>query len=263
MDSATRQSFLEDYRIVRHAEGRGSEDPEYYRALPCRDLSGKNSAHWSIRAKSWLHFHERVLTEMERSLNRPLDILDLGAGNGWASWRLGLRGHHSVALDIFADPKDGIGALRRYADATPAVEAEFDALPFRDGAFDLALFNASFHYSADYVRTLLEVRRCLRSSGVVVIMDSPIYKRPEHGRRMREERTAQFRQRYGFPSDAMRSVEFLDEDSIETLSHALKIRWRYSQPKYGWRWAMRPIKARLLGQRPPSRFAILVGTFER
>ncbi len=262
MHSAIRQNFLEDYRVVRHAEGRGSEDPEYYRALPGRDLSGRNSEQWSIRAKTWRHFEAHVLPALERTWNRPLDVLDLGAGNGWASWRLSLRRHKPVALDIFTDPIDGLGAMRRYATSPAAVEAEFDALPFRDCAFDLALFNASFHYSADYARTLDEARRCLRPRGAVVIMDSPIYNRPEHGRRMRAERRAQFERQYGFPSDAMQSIEFLDEESIERLGRDLNIRWSYGQPGYGWRWAMRPIRARLLGRRPPSRFAILVGKFE-
>jgi len=37
-----RRTFLEQYAIIRHAEGRGSDDPAYYRALPYRDLSGKS-----------------------------------------------------------------------------------------------------------------------------------------------------------------------------------------------------------------------------
>ncbi len=262
MESAIRHNFLADYRAVRYAEGRGSEDPEYYRALPCRDLSGKNRAQWSIRAKTWRHFETCVLPELEQTWNRPLNVLDLGAGNGWASWRLSLRRHKPVALDIFTDPKDGLGAMRRYATSPAAVEAEFDALPFRGCAFDLALFNASFHYSTDYTRTLTEARGCLRPGGAVVIMDSPIYKKPEHGRRMRAERRARFEQQFGFPSDAMQSIEFLDDESIETLGRELNIRWSYRQPSYGWRWAMRPLKARLLGRRPPSRFAILVGKFQ-
>lgn len=262
MHSAARHNFLDDYRVIRHAEGRGSEDPEYYRALPGRDLSSKSSAQWSIRAKTWGHFERHVLPQFEQAWNRPLDVLDLGAGNGWTSWRLSLRRHKPVALDIFTDLKDGLGAMRRYATSPSMVEAEFDVLPFRDHMFDLALFNASFHYSADYHRTLAETRRCLRPLGGVVIMDSPIYKRPEHGLRMQAERRVQFERQYGFPSDAMHSIEFLDEESIKRLGRELNIRWSYCQPRYGWRWSMRPLEACLLGRRPPSRFGILIGRFE-
>ena len=32
--------------------------------------------------------------------------------------------------------------------------AEFDQLPFAEGAFDAAIYNASLHYSSDYARRL-------------------------------------------------------------------------------------------------------------
>ena len=41
MLAAERQRFLEDYSRIRQAEGRGSDDPAYYLALPYRDLSGR------------------------------------------------------------------------------------------------------------------------------------------------------------------------------------------------------------------------------
>jgi hypothetical protein len=41
----------------------------------------------------------------------------------------------------------------------------------------------------------------------------------------------------------------------------LKIDWQCNQPWYGFRWALRPWKAKLQGKRPPSRFLILVGRF--
>ena len=49
MDPAARRTFLEQYAVIRHAEGRGSSDSAYYRALPFRDLSGRNTSQWEIR----------------------------------------------------------------------------------------------------------------------------------------------------------------------------------------------------------------------
>jgi len=261
MDSATRQQFLRDYATIRHAEGRGSMSSAYYRELPYRDLSGKNSEQWRIRARSFHAFERTVLADAERRAGRELDVLDLGAGNGWMSHRLALRRHRAVALDIFCDELDGLGALTHYPLQFPAAAAEFDSLPFRESSFDLAVFNASFHYSSDYRRTLNEVRRCLRPSGRLVIMDSPVYQRSEHGEMMRAERQAYFEKRYGFRSDALKSIEYLDESMLDELSNELGIGWQYSQPWYGLRWALRPWKAKLCGKRPPSRFLILVGRF--
>jgi hypothetical protein len=131
MDGETRRQFLKDYSRIRRAEGRGSSDPEYYRALPYRDVSGKNSAQWAIRARSYRHFESHVLPTIEKEAGRPLDILDLGAGNGWMSYRLSLRKHRPVALDIFADQSDGLRAVRHYSVSFPCVEAEFDQLRMR------------------------------------------------------------------------------------------------------------------------------------
>jgi len=261
MDSAARQQFLEDYATIRNAEGRGSVNSAYYRELPDRDLSGRNSEQWRIRACSFRAFERTILADAERQAGRKLDILDLGAGNGWMSHRLALRGHRVVALDIFCDDLDGLGALTHYPIQFPASAAEFDSLPFRESAFDMAIFNASFHYSPDYRHTLSEVRHCLRPDGRLVIMDSPVYRRSEHGEMMRAERQAYFEKVYGFRSDALKSIEYLDQRMLEELSKELKIDWQSSQPWYGLRWALRPWKAILRGKRPPSRFLILVGKF--
>jgi SAM-dependent methyltransferase len=261
MDREMRRQFLKDYSRIRRAEGRGSSDPEYYRALPYRDITGKNAAQWAIRAKSYRHFEELVLPVIEQEAGRPLDILDLGAGNGWMSYRLSLRKHRLVALDIFADQSDGLRAARYYPVPFPCVEAEFDQLPFADESVDLVIYNSSLHYSTDYHRTLGEARRCLRRQGRFVIVDSPVYKCPEHGVRMRNERHEQFERQYGFRSDSLPSIEFFDEATLDRLARELNIEWTRTRPWYGVGWALRPLKARLHSRRPPSQFLILTGRF--
>jgi len=248
------QRFLGDYATIRRAEGRGSDDREYYRALPYKDLSGKNRDQWRIRARSYRYFERNLLQQ------RGLDILDLGAGNGWMSYRLSQRGDRPVAVDIFPDPLDGLAAATQYG-TFPTVEAEFDRLPFADGQFDLTVFNSSFHYSTNYQATLSEARRCLKPSGRIVILDTPLYKLREHGERMRAERHAYFQAQYGFASDSIPSLEFLHELQLSELSRELRLRWQIYQPWYGWKWHLRPWKARLKGSRPPSRFCILEASF--
>lgn len=259
--ASARRRFLEDYRTIRSAEGRGSGDSAYYRALPFRDLSEKNSAQWAIRARSYRYFERNLLAQMELKAGRSLDVLDLGAGNCWLSYRLALRQHKPVALDIFTDPMDGLKAARHYDVCFPLLEAEFDHLPFRSASFDLAIFNASIHYSADYRRTLGELRRCLRPAGHFVIIDSPVYRVREDGERMRAERHNDFEKRYGFRSDALPSLEYFDEETIAQLAGELNVDWSVHRPWYGFQWWWRPWKARLLGRRAPSRFWILDGVF--
>ena len=261
MESTARQTFLQQYAAIRHSEGRGSADPAWYRALPYRDLRGVESAQWKIRAGSYRHFERKLLSPLEREIGRPLRILDLGAGNAWMSYRLSLRGHQSVALDIFADSLDGLGAIPNYSQPIPAVLAEFDCLPFAPRSFDLAIYNSSLHYSADYNRTLTELRRCLTPPGRFFVIDSPVYRLPEQGRRMREERQVYFERTYGFRSEVARSIEYLDDESLRRIATELGIEWTRSRPWLGWKWALRPLRARIRGARPPSQFFILEGKF--
>lgn len=246
-----RRQFLEDYGRIRSTEGRGSADSEYYRSLPFQD-----SWQWQIRATTYRYFVRQVLPRTH------CDILDLGAGNCWLSYRMLEKGHAPVAVDIFGDALDGLRAARHYPIQFPVLEADFNQLPVPDSSFDLVVFNASFHYSADYARTLREVRRCLRGDGRVVILDSPVYAAREHGERMREERQQSFERQYGFRSEALRSVEFFDEQMLRDLASELNMTWEIHRPWYGWRWHLRPWQAKLKGKRPPSRFWILVGSFQ-
>ncbi len=253
--------FIEEYSVIRKAEGRGSESAAYYLALPFRDLTGNNPGQWAMRGRTYDYFARRILPRLEN--DRALGILDLGAGTGWLSYRLAKRNHRPVAIDLLTDPRDGLGAARHFTSDLgtmfPLVAAEFDNLPFADGQFDLAIFNSSLHYSVDLVKTLTEARRCLKRSGSVIILDSPLYRREEHGRRMREERHHYFEAAYGFRSDSIPSVEFLHDSVLAEIAGHVGLKWSLYQPWYGWKWHLRPWRARLKRKRPPSRFCILVG----
>ena len=251
------QAFLERYTTVRRAEGWGSEDPAYYRALPFRDLSGRHPEIWRLRAVSWRALVRHAVEPLARELGRALRVVDLGAGNGWLSYRLAEAGHEPIAVDLFDDDHDGLGALRHYPVEVPGVQASFDRLPWDGGAFDLAVFNGSLHYSRDIRATLAEALRVVVKARVAVL-DSPIYRRRESGETMLEERRRDFQERFGFDDDTPQEG-FLTPVRLEELARELGLVWRTIRPWYGLRWALLPWKARLLGRREPARFYLLAG----
>lgn len=255
------QRFLVEYQIVRAAEGRGSPNAAYYIALPFRDISGKNQSQWNIRAQTYRYIEREILPEMSQT-HSGLDILDLGAGNGWLSYRLALVGHRPVAVDLLINDTDGLGAASHYLQKLerlfPRFQAELDSLPFENAQFDCVIFNASFHYSENYSKTLAEAIRCLRKDGAIVIADTPWYSKEESGRQMLRERRSLFQQQFGFPSDALSSREYLTDRRLRELEKLFGIRWQIHHPSYGLRWAMRPVLARLNGKREPSSFRIYV-----
>ncbi len=252
--------FVKEYEAVRLAEGRCSDDPAYYRSLPFRDLTGRHSANWRIRARSFETLLGRCLRPMEARLRRPLSLLDLGAGSGWLSYHVVKRGHQAAAVDLLANDFDGLGAHLHYDVPFTPVQAEFDHLPFATGGVDLVVYNASLHYSTDYSVALMEALRVLNAAGRVAIVDTPVYRDASSGEQMVRERETQFLKQYGFPSNAIPCENYLTYDRLEELGRAIGLRWEIYKPFYGWRWALRPWRARLRGRREPAGFMVIVGT---
>ena len=254
------ERFIREYEIVRAREGRGSENASFYFALPHKDLTGRNPWQWKIRSRSFRYIEREILPDLENRWNRPLVVLDLGAGNGWLSHRLALRGHFPVAVDLLTNEFDGLAAASHYAKKLPKLfprfRAEVDRLPFANAQYDCVIFNASFHYSEDYSRTVGEAIRCLRSGGAIVIADSPWYSREEFGLRMVRERRRDFQERFGFPSDGLASLEYLTDERLFALTAQFGIHWRIHRPWYGIRWAMRPWVAKWERRREPAEFRI-------
>ena len=250
--------FMDEYQLIRQAEGRGSADPEYYRLLPYKDLTGRMSGDWRIRASSFRVFLRKVLQPMERSIGKPLKCLDMGAGNAWLSNRLAQRGHLVAAIDLLTNDWDGLGAHLQYEATLLPVQAEFDRLPFEIQQCDLVIFNASLHYSPAYTKTLKEAKRVLKPGGKIIVLDTPVYHSPESGQQMVEERQARFMNLYGFPSNALPSENFLTYARIDQLSQWLGVQWRAFKPYYGLSWSLRPWIAKMTGRREPAEFFVLV-----
>ena len=270
------EQFIRDYETVRRAEGRGG-DPDYYRALPYLELTGRKSpdcaagvvpaalrtdgttpSGWRIRAASFDAFFGQVFRPLERP-DAPLTVLDLGAGNGWLSNRLAKRGHRLAAVDLMTNDFDGLGCHRYFDSTFTPAQAEFEHLPFREGSADLVIFNASLHYAVDFGVTLAEALRVLAPDGRLVILDSPFYHDASSGAQMVQEREAQFLKQYGFRSNALPSKNYLTYDALKELGSTLNMHWQILTPFYGLSWALKPLKASLLRRREPAKFHVVVG----
>jgi SAM-dependent methyltransferase/uncharacterized protein YbaR (Trm112 family) len=252
------KQFILEYETVRKNEGRGSADPAYYRSLPYLDLSGRWQKDWNIRARSFSALLQKVVKPMEAAFQRPLKILDIGAGSGWLSHRLSQRGHLLVAVDVLTNEFDGLGAYIHYDTWWIPVQAEMNALPFTSNQVDLLVYNASFHYSTGYSSTLKEAVRVLTTTGTLVILDSPVYRHPNSGIQMVTEREAHFIQKYGFRSNAIPSENFLTFQRLDDLSDELGLPWHIFRPYYGLRWSLRPWLSRLTGRREPAQFHLIM-----
>lgn len=249
-------TFIEEYERIRDAEGRGSQRASFYLNLPFRDITGRHEDQWRIRSRTYFCLVSKILPMIPSGAA----ILDLGAGNCWLSYRLARLGYQPTAVDLLTNDRDGLAAAdhyrRRLPDLFPRFRAEFHHLPFQDGQFDAAIFNASLHYADESEKALQEAHRCVRPEGWVVICDTPWYSCAASGEKMVSERRSRFLQQHGTASASINSLEYLTDDRLRALERQFHIRWKVYLPSYGVRWALRPLLARLRGRREPARFRI-------
>ena len=251
--------FATQYAAQRASEGRGHAGEDLL-SLPYL-RSGPLAAQWAVRAKSFEAFRRHVIGPHADRLGRMLSVLDLGAGNGWLSYRLALDGHRAVALDIRADAVDGLGAAEvleaRSEGRMSRLLAAFDDIPLEPSAVDVAVFNASLHYALDLERVLAEAARVVRPGGVLAILDSPFYAREAQGAAMVAEKKAQAAGRFGDRAGVLLAppfIEFLTRQRLAAASARLGLAWRRRRVLYPAWYEARPLVALLSGQRTPSRF---------
>jgi len=256
-------TFATQYAEHRAAEGRGYAGIDLV-SLPYLRV-GPFARQWSVRARSFEAFDRIVIRPMAERLGRALSVLDLGAGNGWLSYRLATQGHQAIALDIRDDDVDGLGAaggLEALADGRMQRRvASFEDIPLQAASLDVAVFNASLHYALDLERALDEAARVVRPGGRLVILDSPFYRREAQGAAMVAEKRAQSVERFGERAEALLAppfIEFLTRERLLAASEGSGLAWVRRRIRYPLWYEMRPLVAALRGQRAPSRFDLWV-----
>jgi SAM-dependent methyltransferase len=245
------EPLIAQYRRVREQDGYRQRGAAYYRQLPQVSRGDPQHAVWRIRQESFRHLYRRVLTRLGR---RPLRVLDLGAGNGWLSHRLTLLGNICVAVDWLDDPDDGLGAALHYPTTFTRLQADFDQLPMVGGQFDVVIFNASLHYSANPSSTLRSASKALVNGGTLVVMDSPVFVREADGRRMLAERQQTFAERIGGPLEW--GVGYLTVDGLARTAREGGLPLRRIPSRGGPGWAVRRWLAGRRLRRQPASFGI-------
>ncbi len=260
---AALERFARDYADHRRAEGRGYGGRALFDLPYVKDDAFARQ--WRVRARTFEAFMARVVRPQAARLGRPLSVLDLGAGNGWLSYRVASEGHRAHALDIRDDGIDGLGAAAPFVDRMPdrmeCIVAPFDAIPLAAASVDIALFNASLHYATDLRAVMAEARRVVRPGGAIAVLDSPFYAREADGMAMVAEKRQQARQRFGERSSSLMALPFIEFLTRERLARAApSLDWRRHRVRYPIAYELRPLRAALLGERRPSRFDLWVAT---
>jgi len=121
------------------------------------------------------YYHEDFLSAFNFLENADL-ILEVGAGIGKDGLELMKRGFNVVETDvskgILIKARESFRSLSRDLSGVYAV-ADAECLPFDDDSFDGALIVASLHHLPNPMKFLLEINRCLKDEGTLVIGFEP------------------------------------------------------------------------------------------
>ncbi len=194
--AVTREERFPDlYYKIRKKEGRIYTD-EQVRQLPTIDPAHVHSKEWEVRKQS----SERLIQHLT-SLNRELDILEIGCGNGWLSNRLSVIPSCKVT-GIDVNVEELVQARRVFNEVK---NLEFlEAMPgdkaLRGQLYDVILFAASIQYFEDFYEILQWALDHLNAGGSIHILDSHFY--DEHTLDAAQQRTRNYFSSLGFPEMA-------------------------------------------------------------
>jgi SAM-dependent methyltransferase len=181
-DAARLAEFSRQYRQARLGEGWQSLTQQQALALPEGCPPGFPALYWQVRRQSFGVLMDILADEGPPPTDGP--AADLGAGNGWLSYRLAQAGYPVLAVDASLDNDWGLGMAERcYVPRVPLrlAQGDLEHPPLQAGQFTLILFNASLHYATDLENALRRAARALQRGGRIIILDTPIARQPRPG----------------------------------------------------------------------------------
>ncbi len=172
MNTEIRKSIFEDlYLTVREKEKRLYPDEVIF-SLPLVKKSHPHFKEWTIRTLSF-----NKLKDYLQKKNRPLQILDLGCGNGWMSNKLS-EINDSVVTGADLNSFETAQAKRIFQNNKRVTFLSGDLYKnnlLQKNQFDIIVLAASIQYFPDLKVLIGQLTKWLRHGGEIHILDSPFY----------------------------------------------------------------------------------------
>jgi ubiquinone/menaquinone biosynthesis C-methylase UbiE len=171
----------------------------------------------------------RALLEVDRVVTLSVEglavrrVLDIGTGAGLFAEAFAARGYAVAGIDANGSM---VEAARRFVPQVEFRQAAAEAIPYGDGAFDLAFLAHVLHETDDPVRALKEARRV--SMARVVVLEWPYAAEEEHGPpleiRLKPETVLEMARQAGLGRVEHLRLTHMDLYRMATKSHA-RISW--------------------------------------
>jgi SAM-dependent methyltransferase len=206
------QRFNEALAQYRAETGRRLLDPALYAQLPFA-AALRPQFEWRLRRYDWAVVQKWIGT-------RPQRVLDIGAWNGWLSYRLTLLGHEVTAVDYFTDPYDGLAAKQFYPVDWQAIQMDLTDLSPLPPVFDAIILNRCLAFFSDPVAYLAQVQAKLAPGGRILLTGLAFYDNPSAKAQAVAAMTENYRQQYGLEMFLNPTRGYLDKEDRRQLAAA-------------------------------------------
>lgn len=170
----SKSDFETLYIRLRQKEGRIYNDEELTR-LPDIQTTHPHCREWQLRK----HSSEKLIGYLKRK-NKPLDILEIGCGNGWLSHRLSfIPGSKVIGTDINFTETQQAARVFQHIPNLHFIYTSVERGVFKEKSFDSIIFAASVQYFPSLPEIISNTLPLLKPGGEIHIIDSPFYPLPE------------------------------------------------------------------------------------
>lgn len=192
--SAENEGFADLYIDMRHKENRLLSDCKVM-FLPDIEENHVHYKEWQVRKDS-----AQRLIDYLKAKNMPLNILEVGCGNGWLSAKLhAMNGANVLGIDI-NEPEIQQAQRIFKSDDLEFMCTGFNPSMFREQKFDIILFAASIQYFKSLKEILTGALSCLKPNGEIHVTDTNFYTSAEAVRAAK--RSEEYFESIGFPEMA-------------------------------------------------------------
>ncbi len=168
-DETADTAFGDLYIDVRNQEKRVLTDCQVM-FLPDIEPTHAHYKEWQVRKRS-----AKRLIDYLKEKSKPLNILEIGCGNGWlSSMLLTIKGSKVTGIDV--NEPEIMQAKRLFKnERLDFICAGFDPTMFAGQKFDVILFAASIQYFPSLKNILKDTLSCLNGNGEIHIIDTNFY----------------------------------------------------------------------------------------
>lgn len=163
--------FEKRYIELRSREQRIYSDAELLQ-LPAIHKEHPHYAEWQVRKRSANKLLERLLQKQ-----KPLQILEVGCGNGWLSKQLvAIHGSKVIGSDVNFTELQQAARVFSHIPNLHFIYGDIRSGLFEEMEFDCVVFAACIQYFPSLPEIISQALSLLKLDGEMHILDSPFYK---------------------------------------------------------------------------------------